>query len=360
MTKQTQILLVAGGIAVVGGLYYWQNKKDASNTNTEWTQGSKTSAPQVKVVPEEVDKIDIKAKDKPEVVLTKTGADWSMTAPVQTSKVQKGTIDEVLNALKGVQFKDPIAKGQNYYADYDLTPEKAVHVVASKGGTPVADLWLGAQKSRGQMARVGSDDQIWSISGASAWSFDKAPKDFRDRKVWDLPKDQVASVDISDAKGALSFVHNDTPAASDAGAAPDATTGDAGAAPTWSGTFGGKPIKDLTTSKVDDLVNAFALGGVLNADDFGDGKSDAETGLASPDATTLDFKTKDGASHKIVLGKTDGTKRYARKEGDPTVYLLAESPSSWAESGLDKFVPAPTAGDGGDAGSDGGKGDAKK
>src|SRR5207302_7305800 len=100
----------------------------------------------------------------------------------------------------------------------------------------------GAQKSRGQMARVGSDDQIWSISGASAWSFDKAPKDFRDRKVWDLPKDQVASVEIKDSKGALTFAHNETPAASDAGVADATTATDAGAAPTWSGTFEGKPI----------------------------------------------------------------------------------------------------------------------
>jgi len=358
-SKQTQLIIVAVGIVAFGGLYYWQSKKDASSTNTEFNEASKTSAPQIKVVPEEIDKIDIKAKDKPEVVLTKTGTDWAMTAPVQTNKLQKTTIDEVLNALKGVQFKEPIGKGQNLYADYDLTPEKAVHVVASKGGTPVADLWLGAQKSRGQMARVGNDDQIWSISGASAWSFDKAPKDFRDRKVWDLAKDQVASVEIKDAKGTLDFVKEEGggDAGTDAGAS-DATT-DAGAKPTWTGTFDGKPIKDLQTSKVDDLVNAFALGGVLNADDFGDGKSDTETGLGSSETTTFDFKTKDGTSHKIVLGKTEGTKRYARKEGDATIYLLAESPSAWAESGLDKFVPAPAA-DAGVDGGDAGKGDAAK
>lgn len=360
-TKQNQLIIAAVAVALAGGLLYWQQKKDARDVNKEFNEASKTSTPNVKVVPEEIDKIDIKAKDKPEVVLTKTGADWSMTVPVQTNKVQKSTIDEVLNALKGVQFKDPIAKGQQYFADYDLTPDKAVHVVASKGGQVVADLWLGAQKSRGQMAKVDNDDQIWSISGASAFSFDKGPKDFRDKKVWDLPKDQVASIELKDAKGSFTFTHFEPPAATNAGAetgvdatAPAAKDAGADAAPppSWSGTFDGKPIKDLQTSKLDDLVNAFALGGVLNADDFGDGKSDAETGLASPEATVIDIKTKDGASHKIILGKTDGTKRYAKKEGDTTIYLLPESPSSWAESGLDKFVPAAPAGDAGDAGAD--------
>jgi hypothetical protein len=353
-SKQTQIILVAVGLAAVGGLYFMQVKKDNSNTNTEYNTASSTSVPQVKVVPEEVDRLVIKAKDKAEVVLEKKPEGWVMVSPVATPKIQKSAVDEVLNGLKGATFKEPIAKGQNYYAEYDLTPEKAIHVVATKGGAPLIDLWLGAQKSRGQMARLAADDQVWSVHGLNAFTFDKAPKDFRDKKVWDLPRDQVTYVELKDAKGTFAFTKNEAPAAAaDAGAGggADATIADAGPAVAWKGTTAdGKPMAGLEANKVDDLINAFALGGVLNADDFGDGKTDAETGLTSPEATYVTFKTKDGATSKIVLGKTDGTKRYARKEGDTTVYLLAEGPSAWAESGLDKFVPAPAAGETGDAG----------
>ena len=356
-SKQTQLIAAGAGLLVVGGLYWMQVKKDAATTNTSFNEASKTAAPQVKVVPEEIDKVVLKAKDKPELTLDKKPEGWAMSAPVVSTRTQKSAIDEVLNGLKGVTFKEPIAKGANYYAEYDLTPEKAVHVVASKGGVPVIDLWLGAQKSRGQMARVGNDDQIWSITGANAFTFDKAPKDFRDRKVWDLARDQVAAVTVHDGKGTFAFTKNET-ADADAGAGATDASADAGAGkPAWNATLDGKPLAGAEASKIDELINAFAMGGVLNADDFGDGKSDVETGLAAPDATALDFKTKDGASHKLVLGKTEGTKRYARKEGDPTVYLLAESPSSWAEAGPDKFATV-TAGDAG--AGDAGKGDAKK
>ena len=348
-SKTNQILIVSGIIVVFGGVYWMQVKKDAAKTNTEYSGSSSTSVPQVKVVPEEIDKLTVKAKDKPEVVLEKKPEGWAMTSPTQTSKTDKKAIDEVLNALKGVTFKEPIAKGESNYAGYDLTADKAMHVIAAKGGTPVLDLWLGSQKSRGQMARMGNDDQVWSVTGVSAFTFDKAPKDFRDRKVWDLAKDQVVAVTLHDGKGTFEFKKNQA-ASADAGvdaaadAGSDASKGDAAAPAAWLGLTDGKPMSGLEANKVDDLINAFAMGGVLNADDFGDGKSDVETGLASNEATTITFQPKEGAPAKVVLGKTEGTKRYARKEGDPTIYLLAEGPSSWAEAGLDKFVTAPPTG----------------
>jgi hypothetical protein len=356
-SKMNQIYIGVGAIALLGGIYYMQTKKDAANTNTAFTQGSKEgAAPQVKVVPEEIDKLTLKAKDKPEIVLEKKDGNWTMLAPNPGAKVQKSAVDDLLNGLKGLTFKDRIATGANQFAAYELDEGKGIHVVASKTGAPVVDLWLGATKSRGQMARLGTDATatVWSVSGVSSWTFDKAPKDVRDKKVWDLSRDNVNAIEVKDAKGDFVFTKNES-ATGDAGAvATGDAGGDAGAKAAWSGTHNGKPLVGLDVAKVDDLLSAFTLGGVLNADDFGDGKSDTETGLASPDVTVFTFKSKDGTAQKISLGKSEGTKRYARRDGDNTVYLLSESPSGFAEVGPDKFVPPPPAGEtgGGDAGTD--------
>jgi len=352
-SKMNQIYIAVGALAVVGGLYWMQTKKDAATTNTAFTQGSKEgAAPQIKVVPEEIDKLTIKAKDKPEIVLEKKDGNWGMTAPTPGAKIQKSAVDDLLNGLKGLTFKDRIATGPQNYAAYELDDGKGIHVVANKAGAAVVDLWLGATKSRGQMARLGADaaGNIWTVSGISAWTFDKGPKDVRDKKVWDLSRDNVTAIELKDGKGTFSFAKNEAAAAAGDAGASDAGAGDAGPKAAWSGMSDGKPMVGLDAAKVDDLLSAFSLGGVLNADDFGDGKADTETGLASPDATVIVFKTKDG-QQKITLGKTEGTKRYARKDGDATTYLLAEGPSGWADVGADKFVPpAPAAT--GDAGAD--------
>jgi hypothetical protein len=354
-SKMTQIYVGLGLCAVLGGLYYMQRKQETATTNTSAKTASSTSMPQIKVVPEEVDRLVLKAKDKPEVVLEKKGADWTMAQPVAGAKVVKATVDEILNGLKAISFKDSIAKGQDKYGAYDLVDGKAIHVTASKGGTAVAEVWFGSSAGRGQLARVANDDAIYLVGGAFGYTFDKAPKDFRDKKVWELAKDNVTGVEIKDAKGTLVFAKAGpapAPAAGDAGVtdAP-AAAADAGPPPSWTGTFNGTAITGLETAKIDDLVNAFAMGGALNADDFGDGKSDAETGLGGPDATTLTFRLKDGGAAVITLGKSDGAMRFARKASDATIFLLGAGPATWAEVGLDKFAaPAPA----GDGGTDGG------
>ena len=63
----TQIYIGIGALALVAGLYYMQTKKDAASTNTSISQGSKGSFPVVAIDPAAIDKLTIKAKDKPEV-----------------------------------------------------------------------------------------------------------------------------------------------------------------------------------------------------------------------------------------------------------------------------------------------------
>jgi hypothetical protein len=52
----------------------------------------------------------------------------------------------------------------------------------------------------------------------------------------------------------------------------------------WTGTVGGKAIARFDEEKVKSLLTAFKA---LHAEDFGDGKSPADTGLDKPEATVI-------------------------------------------------------------------------
>jgi hypothetical protein len=90
---------------------------------------------------------------------------------------------------------------------------------------------------------------------------------------------------------------------------------------------------------------------VLNADDFGDGKSVAETGLDKPDAT-VSIALKDGAGkYDVLVGKTaTGQNRWAKRGDSDTIFQIAAGPGDWAVADGSKFSASTDAG----APSDGG------
>ena len=83
----------------------------------------------------------------------------------------------------------------------------------------------------------------------------------------------------------------------------------------------------------------------LSAEEFGDDKTPAETGLDKPEATVA-FTLKDNAgAPKVLLGKiSTGTSHYAQREGSPTIFTLSSWTSDWATAEASKFQKAGDAG----------------
>ena len=75
------------------------------------------------------------------------------------------------------------------------------------------------------------------------------------------------------------------------------------------------------------------------AEDFGDGKSTAETGLDKPDSTVT-VNLKDNAGKYVLrVGKVaTGSSRYAQKDGDPTIFVIGSSAGDWVMSRNCSFV----------------------
>ena len=71
----------------------------------------------------------------------------------------------------------------------------------------------------------------------------------------------------------------------------------------------------------------------LNADDFGDGKSLADTGLDKPEATVT-IALKDGAGkYELLVGKTaTGANRWAKRADDDAIFQITNYSAEWATS----------------------------
>lgn len=330
MSRDKLIVFGVVLLGLLGFLVYKQAKKDES---LGAPMASAKDFPSISA-PEDIDKLSITNGDKGEVLLEKVpdpkgpSADggiesvWVMTKPVSAAANQQAVKDVVSN-LKELKVDSPI----NLTLDDEVRKQKnldsahAVHVVAWKAGDKKADELFGKSGTAGELMVVtDKPDKVWAAKGYSSYLYTKEPKDFRFKEILKFDDTNAAQVTITNTHGTLSFTKGDN----------------------WAGTIDKKPIARFDQEKVKDMLRAYKM---LNADDFGDGKSLAETGLDKPEAT-VSIQLKDNAGkYDVLIGKVaTGTNRWAKRADDDAIYQITNYVAEWAVSEQSKYQSPADAG----------------
>ncbi len=325
-------LIIAGVVllGLLGFLVFQQAKKDEAMGQP---MASAKDFPTISA-PEDIDRISIQNGEKPEVVLEKVpdpkGAPtdggsatiWQLTKPITAPANQQGIKDLVAN-LKDLKVDSQV----NLVLSDDVKKEKqldsahALHVMAWKGGDKKVDELFGKSGQAGQLVVVpDKPNSVWAAKGYSSYLYTKEPKDFREKEIFKFDDGSVAHVTIENAHGTTSFTNGDK----------------------WAATFDKKPIARFDPEKVKDMLRAYKA---LNADDFGDGKSLAETGLDKPDAQVT-IELKDGAAkYELLIGKVStGTNHWAKRVDSDTIYQITNYASEFALADTSKYQAAVDAG----------------
>ena len=141
---------------------------------------------------------------------------------------------------------------------------------------------------------------VYAATGYSSFVYTRELKGWRDTEIFRFDDANVNQITIDNKSGPFSFTKD----------------GDK-----WAATQKGHPLASFDQAKVGDMLRAYKS---LNADDFADGKSLAETGLDTPDATVT-FQLKDGAGkYTLKVGKANsGANRFAQKDGSDTIIIVS-------------------------------------
>jgi hypothetical protein len=324
MSQSTKLYASVVVLAALGGAIYYAKNKDAQIGTSQTTSAD---LPEIKA-PDELDKVSITNGEKPEIVLEKKDGTWVMTKPVE-APANQGNVDQVVKNLKDLKAKEVIVAqpSEDSKKDYDFGPAKGVHVVAHNGGEKKVDLTFGSSGQRGQMVMIDGKPGIYAITGYSSYLYTREPKGFRETEIFKFDDQNANGLTIEKKDGVFSFTKEGEK---------------------WTGTFKGRAIDRFDEDKVKDAVRAFKA---LTADDFGDGKTASEVGLAEPESKVT-VQLKDNAGKFVVkVGKTStGTNRWAMKDGSDTIYSIPSYSADWATAEISKFQKA----------LDAGAGDAKK
>jgi hypothetical protein len=337
MSRDKLIILGVLVLGLLGFLVYKQSEKDKAigQAPTVAKDFPTVSAP------DDIDKISIVNGEKGEVVLEKVadasgaasadggaGGVWQLTKPLKAAANQQTVKDLVAN-LKDLKVESQVnlKLDDEVRKDKQLDAAHGVHVVAWKGADKKADETFGKSGPAGQLVVLtSSPDQVWAAKGYSSYLYTKEVKDYRDKEVLKFDDGNAAQVTIVNSHGTMSFTKGDK----------------------WVGTFDKNPIPGFSEDKVKDMLRAYKA---LNADDFGDGKTAADTGLDKPEAT-VSIVLKDGAGkYDLLVGKTaTGANRWAKRGDEATIFQITNYAAEWATSEASKFAASTDGGAAADAG----------
>jgi len=337
MSRDKLIIVGVLVLGLLGFLVYRQNQKDDALGHPT---ASAKDFPTISA-PDDVDKISIVNGDKGEVVLERVadpgaaasadggaGGVWKLTKPVAAAANQQTVKDLVAN-LKELKVESQInlKLDDEVRKDKQLDATHGVHVVAWKGGDKKVDETFGKSGQAGELVVLASKpDQVWAAKGYSSYLYTKEAKDYRDKEILKFDDGTASQVTIVNPHGTLSFTKGEK----------------------WVGTLDKTPIAGFSEDKVKDMLRAYKA---LNADDFGDGKSLADTGLDKPEAT-VSIVLKDGAGkYDVLVGKSaTGANHWAKRGDSDAIFQIASGAYEWATGDGSKFAAAADAG----APSDGG------
>jgi hypothetical protein len=332
MSREKLIIFGVVLLGLLGVLVFKQAKKDES---LGAPLASAKEFPTISA-PDDIDKISITNGDKGEVVLervpdtkaasTDGGVEttWVMTKPLSAPANQQ-TVKDVVSNLKDLKVDTRI----NLKLDDDvrkqkqLDPQHAVHVVAWKGADKKVDELFGKGGSAGELVVLGSKpDEVWAAKGYSSYLYTKEPKDFRFKEILKFDDTNATQVTIANSHGTLSFTKGDN----------------------WVATVDKKPLARFDQEKLKDMLRAYKT---LSAEDFGDGKSLAETALDKPEATVSILLKDNAGKYEVAIGKVGtGTNRWAKRADDDAIYQITNYVSEWVTSDASKYQAPADAGAG--------------
>jgi hypothetical protein len=325
-------------LALIATGLYFSKQSRAKQAEEHAVTASSADLPSISVPKDDVEKITKleihnpgKDKDaKPsDVTIEKKGDAWEVTKPVQ-AKANAANVRSLLDNFKDLKVKESIDKTEASYSQYELTDEKAVHVVAFKGSDKVVDMYFGKSGSRGQMARTHQHEGVFVVGGYSSFLYTREVKNWRETQILKFEDANAIQVEVENKNGEFSFSKN----------------GDK-----WSGSErkrdkdgkldkADKDWKKFDEGKVKDLLRAYKG---LNAEDFAEDKADTGLDKAEENGGVVKIKLKDNAGdYTIKVGKTQkGSSRFATKEpGDGTVYVVSSWAADWATGAASKFEKA--------------------
>ena len=202
--KPKGLLIAVVLLAVLGGVTWWSNKKEAAKAKTP----TDTSTKLLTIPDDQFQEIKIKKVTDELLSLKRENGKWQMTAPKPMAADQDAAGSMVstlanLNADKVVE--DKAADLKPYGLD---VPTLDVQIVRKDGKTDHLLIGDDTLNGSGAYAKLANDAKVVTVSTTTKTGLDKRPDDLRDKRLLTFDSDKLSRVELTAKGPAVEFGKN--------------------------------------------------------------------------------------------------------------------------------------------------------
>ncbi len=251
----------------------------------------------------------------------KQGGAWRMTSPGQ-GPTEARAVEDLLDRFAEMNVVAVAGRNASSYETFEVDDAHATRVTLKAGSTALVDVFVGTNIDSGTAVRVPGKTEIFRVDQSINGMVTRAPRDWRERNVTRVARDEVRAVEWANRNGTFRFTRS----------------GD-----TWTAAPG-TTVDRLDTAKVSSLVDAVTN---LHASDFAE--AGATTGIGNDSPRVTIETAGDGGEQRVVvrLGNNSGDQEaFAQREGSDVVYVISRSQADAINPSAASFQ-APLPSDGG-------------
>jgi Domain of unknown function (DUF4340) len=195
--------LVFAGLA---GFLYWS---DHHKPSAEAAKPDADAAPPIlKLDQNSITKLELKKKDTPPILLTKSGSDWKITEPKPFAADQT-TVSSLVSTVSSLDSERLVEDKGSNLERYGLSSPAFELDITGKDNKEQR-LLLGDETPAGSgvYAALAGDPRVFTIAEYRKTSLDKTLNDLRDKRLLTVSPDKVSRFEIAGKNGEIEFGHN--------------------------------------------------------------------------------------------------------------------------------------------------------
>jgi hypothetical protein len=202
--KPKGLLIAVVLLAVLGGITWWSNKKEADKAKTP----TDTSVKLLSIPDDQFQEIKIQKVTGEVLALKRENGKWRMTAP-QPLPADQDAAGSMVSALAKLNADKVVEEKATDFKQYGLDrPTLDVQIVRKDGKADHLLLGDDTLNGSGAYAKLANDARVVTVGSFTKTSLDKRPDDLRDKRLLTFDSDKLSRVELTARGPAIEFGKN--------------------------------------------------------------------------------------------------------------------------------------------------------